>query len=108
MIRRWRYLGSVCFFHLSKTRVSDFQINATSLQIVYYNNIVVRMIPELVPLPGSPWPVLPPGIHMADLNDVSAVFATVAAARTVDGLVDASGRLRRAGCPTVYLDGSFI
>lgn len=67
------------------------------------------MIPKLIPLPGSPWPVLPPGIHMADLSDVSAAFATNPWRRELhDGLVDACGRLRRAGCPTVYLDGSFI
>lgn len=74
-----------------------------------YNTIVVMMIPALVLLPGSPWPVLPPGIHAAGLADVSAAFATNAWRRSLyDGLVDACGRLHRAGCPTVYLDGSYV
>lgn len=67
------------------------------------------MIPALVTLPGSPWPVLPPGIHQANFHGVAAAFATNAWRREIfDGLVDASGRLRGAGCPTVYLDGSFV
>lgn len=67
------------------------------------------MIPSLVSLPGSPWSVLPPGIHTADLGEVSVVFATNAWRRELyNGLVDACRRLHRAGCPTVYLDGSYI
>lgn len=67
------------------------------------------MIPALVTLSGSPWPVLPPGIHRASFPDVAAAFATNAWRREIfDGLVDASGRLRVAGCPTVFLDGSFV
>lgn len=67
------------------------------------------MIPALVPLPGSPWPVLPPGIHQATLDEVAAAFAISPRRRELfDGLVNASGRLLRAGCPTVYLDGSYV
>jgi len=76
---------------------------------VDYNTIVVKMIPELVPLPGSPWAVLPPGEHAASLREVAAAFATNVWRRTLfDGLVLASGKLRLAGCPTVYLDGSYV
>ncbi len=76
---------------------------------IYYNTIVVTMIPDLVPLPGSPWPVLPPGIHQATLSEVAAAFATNPRRRELfDGLVDASNRLLEAGCPTVYLDGSYV
>lgn len=79
------------------------------LRRAYYNIIVVIMIPALVSLPGSPWPVLPPGIHPAGLADVSAAFATNVWRRDLyNGLVDACGRLHRAGCPTVYLDGSYV
>ena len=67
------------------------------------------MIPALVHLPGSPWPALPPGVHQASLGEVATAFATNPWRRSLfDGLVDASGRLQRAGCPTVYLDGSFV
>src|SRR5208283_550109 len=66
-------------------------------------------IPSLVPLPGSPWAVLPPGIHQANLEEVSASFATNVWRRELfDGLVDASGKLRWSGCQTVYLDGSYV
>ena len=67
------------------------------------------MVPALVPLPGSPWTVLPPGVHQASLDEVEAAFATNAWRRKLfGGLVDASERLRIAGCPTVFLDGSYV
>lgn len=67
------------------------------------------MIPALVPIPGSPWTVLPPGAHEASLEDVAAAFATNSWRRELfDGLVLASSKLRAAGCPTVYLDGSYV
>lgn len=67
------------------------------------------MIPDLVPLPGSPWTVLPPGVHAATLEDVKATFATDTWRRELfDGLVLASGKLQLAGCPTIYLDGSYV
>jgi hypothetical protein len=75
----------------------------------YYNIIVVNMIPALVLLPGSPWPVLPPGIHPATLDEVAATFATNPWRRQLfAGLIDASCRLLRSGCLTVYLDGSYV
>lgn len=67
------------------------------------------MIPALVPIPGSPWTVLPPGAHEASLEDVAAAFATNSWRRELfNGLVLASSKLRAAGCPTVYLDGSYV
>lgn len=67
------------------------------------------MIPALVPLPGSPWTVLPPGVHPASLEDVEATFATDIWRRELfNGLVLASGKLRLAGCPTIYLNGSYV
>jgi len=67
------------------------------------------MIPALVDLAGSPWPLLPPGVHQASLHEVAAVFATNPWRRNLfDGLVDASGRLLLAGCLTIYLDGSYV
>ncbi|WP_245561774.1 DUF6932 family protein [Lamprocystis purpurea] len=79
------------------------------MQFRRYNIIVASMIPALVTLPSSPWLVLPPGIHQASLDDVATAFATNAWRQELfDGLVDASGRLRAAGCQTVYLDGSYV
>lgn len=67
------------------------------------------MIPDLIPAAGSPWPLLPPGVHPASLDEVSVRFATNPWRRSLfDGLVDASNLLRNAGCPTIYLDGSYI
>jgi hypothetical protein len=67
------------------------------------------MIPALVTLRGSPWRVLPPGIHHAGLGDVEAAFATTPWRRDLfDGLVKAAERLRSAGCLTIYLDGSYV
>lgn len=81
----------------------------STLTAGFYNIIVVNVIPALVPLPGSPWSVLPPGAHKASLEDVAAAFATNAWRRELfDGLVHASGKLRLAGCPSIYLDGSYV
>jgi hypothetical protein len=67
------------------------------------------MIPDLIPLPGSPWAVLPPGVHPATLAEVKAAFATNARRRELfGGLAEALGRLRLAGCATVFLDGSYV
>ncbi|MBY0404723.1 MAG: hypothetical protein K2X66_12545 [Cyanobacteria bacterium] len=67
------------------------------------------MIPSLITLPGSPWPVLPPGIHQASLDEVSATYATNLWRRELfDGLADGAARLRVAGCPKLYLDGSYV
>jgi hypothetical protein len=75
----------------------------------FYNIIVVIMIPALMPLVGSPWSVLPPGMHQASLDEVEYAFATNIWRRELfNGLMDASSRLLRAGCSTVYLDGSYV
>jgi hypothetical protein len=67
------------------------------------------MIPALVTLTGSPWTVLPPGIHQAGLIEVETAFATTSWRRDLyGGLVKALGQLRSAGCLTIYLDGSYV
>jgi hypothetical protein len=79
------------------------------LHFTNYNIIVVSVIPCLIPLLGSPWTVLPPGAHAANLEDVAIAFATNAWRRELfDGLVLASGKLRFAGCSAIYLDGSYV
>lgn len=67
------------------------------------------MIPALTPMAGSPWPVLPPGVHSASLDEVEQSFATNAWRRRLfRGLIDAAVLLRTAGCPYIFLDGSYI
>ena len=67
------------------------------------------MIPTLVPLLGSPWDVLPPGIHAAALEEIEARFAYNPRRRELyAGLIEASVCLAAAGCRTVVLDGSYV
>lgn len=67
------------------------------------------MIPDFIHLKGSPWPVLPPGQHLADLCEVEGRYATNRRRRKLyEGLVIGAERLREAGCPVIYLDGSFV
>ncbi len=74
-----------------------------------YNIIVVTMIPDFIDLPGAPWPVLPVGIHEADLSEVQNVLTSNGWRRGLfDGLVKACGDLAAAGCGRLYLDGSFV
>lgn len=67
------------------------------------------MIPALIPLPGSPWDVLPPGVHKATLAEVKASFAHNARRRELfAGFLSAIASLRGAGCREVLLDGSYV
>lgn len=67
------------------------------------------MIPDHVDLPGSPWSVLPPGIHVAALAEVEMRFAFNARRRVqFRGLVAALTNLHGAGCRRAFLDGSFV
>jgi len=74
-----------------------------------YNNIVVNMIPALVSLAGSPWDVLPPGVHAATLTEVETMFATNVRRRDLyEGLLIAAAVLYLAGCGRIFLDGSYV
>ena len=74
-----------------------------------YNIIVVTMIPALITLPGSPWDVLPPGVHIASLSEVESVFAYNQHRRDLyGGLIDATVVLAKAGCRCLLLDGSYV
>lgn len=67
------------------------------------------MIPSPIDLPGSPWPVLPAGIHDATLADVQARFASNPKRRVqFAGFIAALTNLRGAGCRRAFLDGSFV
>ena len=67
------------------------------------------MIPQLVPREGMSWAVLPPGIHTASLHEVQSRYAINTRRRDLfEGVVDAAGRLRSAGCARIYLDGSYV
>jgi hypothetical protein len=62
------------------------------------------MIPKLVSLSGSPWTVLPPGVHPATLLEVEVEFSYNSIRRTLyAGLVDAAVQLAAVGCQTILL-----
>jgi uncharacterized protein DUF6932 len=52
---------------------------------------------------------LPPGIHHASWDEIVTRFATNSRRRQLlGGFLDALRSLKRAGCRTEYLDGSFV
>lgn len=52
---------------------------------------------------------LPPGIHPASWDEIVTRYATnTRRHELLDGLLDALHSLKRAGCRTAYLDGSFV
>ena len=66
------------------------------------------MIPALIDV-GGPWEVLPPGIHDATTRQIESRFATNPhRTRLFEGFCRALEALKRSGCSTVYLDGSFV
>jgi hypothetical protein len=67
------------------------------------------MIPALVAVPGSPWDVLPPGIHAATLAEIEQAFTYNPFRRALfAGLVDAAVHLSLVGCRRVLLNGSYV
>lgn len=67
------------------------------------------MIPQFVEIMAYPWPVLPPGIHRADLREVRNRYAsTYWRMRLFRGFVLACRSLVRAKCERIYLDGSYV
>lgn len=66
------------------------------------------MIPAFVDI-GSPWKVLPPGVHKATLKEIKEHFAISDHRKILfSGLLEGIRDLRKAGCRIVLLDGSFI
>jgi hypothetical protein len=81
----------------------------TSLDSPLLQHYCCKMIPAILPLPGSPWAVLPPGVHHASLTEVEATFATNPWRRELfGGLVDGLRCPQSAGCQTAFLDGSYV
>lgn len=67
------------------------------------------MIPKPIIISELSPPVLPPGIHMADLTTVKRHLASSKwRQKLFNGLVEACRVLSRAGSQRLYLDGSFV
>ena len=59
--------------------------------------------------PFEPTGLLPPGIHQSSWEELETRFGgTRHRDRLLAGLTNALHELMRAGCPRVYLDGSFV
>lgn len=66
------------------------------------------MIPSFVSV-GGPWKVLPPGVHVATIEEIRTRFAiTPYRQHLFFGFLRAIHSLSKAGCKIVFLDGSFI
>ena len=69
-----------------------------------HNDIVVCMIPEL-----NSEGLLPPGVHWANWDELMVLFGNSSWRQDLmDGLRAALENLKRAGCRTVYVNGSFV
>jgi hypothetical protein len=67
------------------------------------------MIPSLVIIPKSPWPVLPVGIHEAAIEEIEIRYSTTPHRKDLfAGLKDGLSNLFGGGCRVAYLDGSFV
>lgn len=67
------------------------------------------MIPEFVTIEGCPYRVLPSGIHPATLEDVRERFAVnQKRRRLLTGFIRGAEILFKAGCPYLFLDGSYV
>lgn len=66
------------------------------------------MIPDLVDI-GGPWNVLPPGVHVATLEEIEKRFALSDHRKYLfSGFTKGVLALRKAGCRRIFLDGSFV
>lgn len=66
------------------------------------------MIPDFVDI-GGLWPVLPPGVHEATLEEIEARFTKSSHRKHLfAGFKNGVISLQRAGCRMILLDGSFI
>jgi len=67
------------------------------------------MIPSLIDIGNpAPWRVLPPGIHVATLDEIEKTYCyTPHRTRLFRGFCQATKNLENAGCRVIYLDGSF-
>jgi hypothetical protein len=67
------------------------------------------MIPDFITYPGSLWPLLPPGIHDATLEEVYDRFVVNEPRKILyEGMLKGINMLFRSGCQQVFLDGSYV
>jgi len=67
------------------------------------------MIPNFITLKGALWPVLPPGEHLATIDEIQFRYAINSRRHELfAGLKRGLDNLFAAGCRQVFLDGSYV
>lgn len=67
------------------------------------------MIPDYIDIPGSLWPLLPPGIHDSTIEEVYSRYAINPIRLLLfEGLQKGLDNLFRSGCQQIFLDGSYV
>lgn len=67
------------------------------------------MIPSFIIVKGALWPILPPGIYDASVDEIELRYATTSHRRELfEGLKNALKNLFDSGCQQIFLDGSFV
>lgn len=67
------------------------------------------MIPQLIKIKELYWQILPPGIHIASMEEVKERFAfNMKRQMLFCGLEKGVNALINAGCTQIYLDGSYV
>ncbi|MBS1504556.1 MAG: hypothetical protein JST32_21020, partial [Bacteroidetes bacterium] len=67
------------------------------------------MIPDFVNVRDALWPLLPPGIWDADIAEISERFAHNPHRLSLyTGMMKGIENIFRAGCPQLFLDGSYV
>lgn len=67
------------------------------------------MIPDFITYPSCPWPLLPPGVHDASLEEIYDRFVTNERRGDLfTGLEKGTNNLFAGGCIEIFLDGSYV
>jgi hypothetical protein len=67
------------------------------------------MLPSFIVIRGALWPVLPPGVYDATMEEVYNRYAINERRRELfQGFNEAAENIFGAGSPQIYLDGSYI
>lgn len=77
--------------------------------IIFNTFILIIMLPNFQVLSGAPWRILPPGEHIATLQEIKQSLAfNHHRLNLFNGLVSAARLLAQSGCKYLYLDGSYV
>lgn len=67
------------------------------------------MIPSFIVVRGALWPILPPGIHDATIDEIELRYAINSDREELfSGFKKSLSNLFTAGCQEIFLDGSFV